>query len=136
MSDRVQKGDFAEQAVIKDLLKRKYKVAKPIGTDWRFDLILYRNNMFERIQVKWCESDEDKLSISCRSTSYSSIIHYTDRDIDWIAAYDERSDKCFYLPATVLGPQGRAAVQLRFKSPSHNNGHSSNLLYAKDFENI
>lgn len=136
MSDRVQKGDFAEQAVVKDLLRRRYKVAKPIGSDWRFDLILYRNNNFERIQVKWVESDEDKLVVSGRSTSYSSIVHYTSQDLEWLAAYDERLDKCFYIPAKVLGLSGRASIQLRFKPPSHNNGHSESLLFAKDFENI
>ena len=97
MSERVEKGDLAEYAVISHLLKNKFKLAKPIGIDWRYDLILVRNNKFERIQTKWSYSDEDKLLVSGRSTSYSSIIKYTQNDIDWLAVYDERKDKCFFI---------------------------------------
>jgi hypothetical protein len=136
MSDRIQKGDFAEQAVILDLLKRKLKAAKPIGTDWPFDTILYRNSKFERIQTKWCYSDEYKIVISGRSTSYSSIICYTQKTIDWLVGYDARCDKCYYLPSSLLGDEGRSSITLKFKDSKGKNQHSDKVLWAKDYEKI
>jgi hypothetical protein len=136
MSERVQKGDYAEQAIVLDLLKRNYKVARPIGTDWPFDLILYRNDKFERIQVKWCFSDEYKIPVSARSTSYSSKIQYTDKMIDWLAAFDANCNKCYYIPSTVLGNEGRSAIYLKLKDSNGKNQHSKEMLLAKDYENI
>lgn len=138
MSERVQKGDYAEQAIILDLLKRNYKVARPVGTDWPFDLILYRNDKFERIQVKWAFSDEYKLSVSGRSTSYSSKIQYTDKMIDWLSAFDANCNKCYYIPSTILGDKGRSSIDLKLKenTSTGKNQHSNKVLLAKDYENI
>lgn len=49
-----------------------------------------------------------------RATKY-----YTATTIDWIAAYDVTTDRCYYVPAAELGA-GRAHLSLRVE-PARNN---------------
>lgn len=136
MSERIQKGDLAEYAVIKFLLNKNYKIAKPVGSDWRYDLLLMRNEKFERLQIKWCNSNNDRITISGRSTSYSSKILYTKKDIDWLVGYDIRTDKCYFVPSELLGENGCSGIHLRFTIPKYEYQKQKFMLYAKDFENI
>ncbi len=112
------KGDLAESAVIKDSMLRGYKVAIPFGDDWRYDLIVQRHNNLERVQVKYIESDRNKLFIRCYSSSMTKSRYienkYTADEIDWIAVYDKTTDRCFYISSNVLG-NGRTSITIQIE---------------------
>jgi hypothetical protein len=118
------KGDLAELMVATDLLRRGYKVAFPFGEDWDYDLILCRGTGLERVQVKYGESDGHVIEVRCWSHSLTNgrvraTKRYTAELVDWIAAYDRTSDRCYYIPAHKLG-EGRSRISLRV-TPSLNN---------------
>jgi PD-(D/E)XK endonuclease len=122
--NRKAKGDLAELKVAADLRARGYKVAIPYGEDWDFDLILCRDDgRLERVQVKYVRSDGCVIEVPCRSHSLTrgkikATKRYTAAQIDWIAVWDAAFDRCFYVPASELGP-GMSVLSLRL-TPSRN----------------
>jgi len=130
MAETKRKGDEGEAMVMADVLRRGYKVAIPVGEDWRFDLIVLRKGGLERVQCKYTESDGERVVVRCRSTNNWSTIKYTAKDVDWVAAYDKTTDKCYYLPSKMLGA-GKAEVNLRLTPPK--NGQKKGILWAEKF---
>jgi PD-(D/E)XK endonuclease len=109
--------------VAADLTARGHKVAFPYGEDCDYDLIVDRAGRLERVQVKYAASDGCFLEVSCRSHSLTNgkvraTKHYTADTVDWIAAYDASSGRCFYVPAAELGA-GRSTITLRL-TPARN----------------
>lgn len=131
MATTKTKGDLGEGIVIAEALKRGYKVALPMGEDWPFDIIVQRHGKLERVQCKYTESDGEVVEVRCRSTSDWVRYKYTAEDIDWIACYDKTSDRCYFIPASMLG-EGRNCFKLRLKPPK--NGQTKGIREAKDFE--
>jgi hypothetical protein len=130
------KGDLAELAVATDLQRRGFKVAFPFGEDWDYDLILGRaGGELERVQVKYTRSDGSTLLIRCRSHSLTNgkvraTKRYTRVTIDWLAAYDASSGRCYYVPAQMLG-DGMSLLTLRLR-PARN-GQRAGIRMAEDF---
>ncbi len=115
---------MAELRVASDLVRQGFQIAIPFGEDSDFDLVLIRDGQFERVQVKHVTSDGCVVEINCYSLSLThgkvrNIKRYTERTIDWLAAYDVTTDQCFYVPAHLLGA-GRSCISLRLK-PARNN---------------
>jgi hypothetical protein len=110
--------------VAADLLRRGHRIAIPYGEDWNYDLILCRNETLERVQCKYTRSDGNVVVIRCRSHSLTNgrvrvTKLYTAKMIDWIAAYDSTTDRCYYIPACELG-RGRNEISLRLTAARNN----------------
>lgn len=116
--------------IIAEATKRGYKVAVPLGEDWRYDLIVLRKGKLERVQCKYTKSDGKIVIVRCRNLNNWNEIRYTSKDIDWMAVYDETTNKCYFVPASMLG-QGRTTFNLRL-TPAKNNQKKLTWL-AKDF---
>jgi PD-(D/E)XK endonuclease len=131
------KGDRAELEVARDLVRRGYRIAIPYGEDWDFDLIFQRphNDRLERVQVKHCTSDGAVVTVRCHSHSLTNgrvrrTKRYTAKTIDWLAAFDPTTDRCFYIPAAELGA-GRSQILLRL-TPALN-GQQRGIRPAADY---
>jgi hypothetical protein len=132
---RKAKGDLAELKIACDLIQRGYQIAIPYGEDSDFDLVLIRDGMLERVQVKYCTSSDGVIPVRCRSHSLTNgkirrTKYYTAEIIDWLAIFDGITDRCFYLPAAELG-SGRSVLHLRLTPPR--NGQLAAIRYAEDY---
>ena len=132
------KGDTAEMMVAADLVKRGYRIAFPYGEDSDYDLIVEREGVLERVQVKYSESRDGVVPVRCRSHSLTNgrVRHtkrYTARTIEWLAVYDRITDRCYYIPAAELG-EGRALLHLRLDPAL--NGQSRLINWASDYLEI
>lgn len=107
-----------------------YKVAIPVGEDWRFDLIVLKDEKLVRVQCKYVTSNGESINVPCRSSNNWSVKRYTPDEIDWIVVYDVTTDKCYYVPSSLLGT-GRDCVSLRIKPPK--NQQIKGIRWAKDF---
>lgn len=125
------KGDLGQAMVMADALKRGYKVAMPLGEDWRYDLIVLKNNELLRIQCKYTESANGVIKVRCETHDGRSYYRYKQRDLDYIAVYDKITDKCYYIDRKHLGENGRGVLHLRIIDAR--NGQKKNIYYAKDF---
>ena len=130
MAETKRKGDLGEAMVMADALRRGYKVAIPIGEDWRYDLIILRDGKLERVQCKFTVSNGDFVEVHCRSSNNWSTFKYTSEDVDWMAVYDQTTDKCYYIPSNLLGT-GRTMISLRL-TPTKNN-QKVGVLWASSF---
>ena len=124
MAPTKTKGDLAELMVAADLVRKGYKIAIPYGEDSDFDLIVIRDERLERVQVKYTESDRSVIAVRCRSHSLTNgkvkqTKRYTSETIEWLAVYDRTTDRCYYLPSSMLGA-GRDIIHLRL-TPALNN---------------
>ncbi len=136
MADLKKKGDLAELKVASDLLARGHRIAIPYGEDSGYDLICDTGDALHRIQVKHVTSDGAVLEIHCSSHSLTNgrilrTKRYTAQTIDWLAAYDCTSDRCFYVPAVQLG-KGRSSINLRLLPAK--NGQRAGINFADDYE--
>lgn len=135
---RKQKGDLAELKVACDLRRRGYGLAIPFGEESDYDLVIDREGTLERVQVKYVESDEKIVLVSCRSNSLTNgkvrrVKRYTNATIDWLAVYDRTTDACYYVPASKLG-DGRDMLTLRLSEPR--NGQRIGIRFAADYRNL
>src|SRR3954451_7751279 len=117
MAPLKQLGDVAELAVALDLRRRGYRVAIPFGEDCEYDLVVDRDGVLERVQVKHTRSDGEVVVARCRSQSLTNgkvraTKRYTAATIDWLAVYDATSDRCFYVPSSEFA-RGRSELPLR-----------------------
>ena len=138
--NRKAKGDMAELAVAADLRCRGHRIAIPFGEDWDFDLIVGRagTEQLERVQVKCARVRPGVLLVPCRSYSLTNgrvkkTKHYTAETIDWLAAFDRRSGRCYYVPASELGT-GRHDLTLRLEATR--NCQASGVRWARDYEDF
>lgn len=124
MATLKQKGDLAELKVAADLIDRGCRISIPFGEDSDYDLIADYEGRLHRVQVKYTRSDGQVVVIRCRSHSLTkgrvrATKLYTLAMIDWIAAYDSTTERCYYCPSWELGQAGRALLHLRLR-PARN----------------
>ncbi len=130
MAESKRKGDLGEAMVMADVLRRGYKVAMPVGEDWRYDLIVLRKGQLQRVQCKFVVSNGEKISVPCRAGSAKNTSYvYTSEDIDCLAVYDQKTDRVYYIPAERLNGHRYFAIRL---TPPKNN-QKANVNWASDF---
>jgi hypothetical protein len=130
-----RKGDLAELKVAADLMERGCKLSLPFGEDCDYDLIADREGLLHRVQAKYTESDGRIILVRCRSHSLTKgkirhTKHYTAKTVDWIAVYDQATNRCYYCPASELG-SGRSELSLRL-TPARN-GQQVGIRNAEDY---
>lgn len=124
------KGDLGQAMVMADALKRGYKVALPLGEDWRYDLIVLRSGRLLRIQCKYVESTNGVIKVRCETHDGRSYYKYKQDDLDYIAVYDKITEKCYYISCSYLG-EGRGSLSLR--TVKTKNGQKLKTYNAEDF---
>jgi PD-(D/E)XK endonuclease len=120
-----KKGDLAELKVAADLVARGCELSIPFGEDSSYDLVADYEGRLHRVQVKSTRSDGQVVVVKCFSHSLTAgriraTKHYTLAMVDWIAAYDLTTDRCYYVPSWMLGADCRSALHLRLvPCPQH-----------------
>ncbi|HEY1595734.1 MAG TPA: group I intron-associated PD-(D/E)XK endonuclease [Thermoleophilaceae bacterium] len=132
---RKDKGDLAEIQVAADVLRRGHKIAIPYGENWDFDLIVCRQDVLERVQTKYVQSDGSVIQVKCFSASLTngkvrSVKRYTASKVDWIAVYDAATDCCYYVPSSEFG-EGKTYLHLRLTPPRNN--QRTGIRLAEDY---
>lgn len=130
MAETKRKGDLGQTIIMAKIMLQGFKVAIPVGEDWRFDLIVYRNEELLRVQCKYVTSDGKVVRVPCRSANSHCVRLYTPKEIDWLICYDATTDRCYYIPSSKLGRCHE--MRLRLTPTSR---RLSGTLYAEDFLN-
>ncbi len=128
------KGDLGQAMVMADALKRGYKVALPLGEDWRYDLVIEKEGKLLRVQCKYVESTRGVIKVRCETHDGRSYYRYQKTDLDYIAVYDKVTDKCYYIGSSYLGRNGRGSLSLR--TVKARNGQLKGTYKAEDFLNF
>ena len=117
-----QKGSIAELAITREALALGVDVYRPCFSGGRYDLILGLDAKLLRIQCKWATVKNDVVSIRCYSSRRGpdGFVNraYSSDEIDALAAFCPKLDRCFLVPIARI--DGRPTVQLRV-APARNN---------------
>ena len=100
--DTKLKADVAESAVMTALLKRGFKVLKPIGGRLPYDLALDVNGKLLKIQVKSAWHYNGSYTVDSRRTKTNRRrmlrSRYDDKDFDFAIIYIERLEVFYVIP--------------------------------------
>ena len=119
---------MAELTVAAKLANDGWRVLLPYGENTRYDLVAEKNGRFIRIQVKYVTPKEGKLYVNCCSSNNWSVLPYTAKEIDAIAAYNASDQSVYYVPVANIR---KKAMVLRL-DPTKNN-QKMKVRFAKDF---
>ena len=116
-----------------DILSQGYKICIPWGEDQSFDLLAYKpeENKFYRIQCKY-SNRKNQVSIIMRSTNKRRVKIYTSNVVDFMAVYDNKMDKCYYIPSSKFDAY-KAQITLREYTK---NNQSKNINRENDFRQL
>lgn len=107
------KGEIAEQVISTTLMLNGWKIAKPLGDNQRFDLIIWQDsNDLKRVQCKLARKPVGEeyfvfptSSVRVNSKGYVRTDYHG--DVDFIAVWSPELDKCYLVPIEVCGEQAR-----------------------------
>lgn len=100
--DKKTKGNIAEMSVATYLIESGWHILFPVGENHRYDLVAEKDGKFIRIQVKYVTPKNGALDINCRSSNNWSVLHYTCKDIDVIAAYNSQDKRIYFVPVAMI----------------------------------
>lgn len=127
-------GDLAEAAILKQFFLKGYKVLKPFGDNYQYDLVVDNGQGFKRVQCKSAAYHKDKGAIYCLlmrkeyvNKKYINVL-YRKEDVDYFALYCKDIDRAYLIP----NQDNLASITLRVEPPKNN--QSKGVIYAKDYE--
>ena len=100
------KGDLGVLKAQADLAQQGYMVLLPLTEHQQFDLVVYKDSQFKRVQVKYRSAIGGKLHINFRSVwSDQHGIHTIPIDktqVDLYCIYCPETDQCYYFNPSTL----------------------------------
>lgn len=128
-------GNVGELRVAYEAARRGYTISIPFGHDAKYDLVVDRGGILQRVQVKTVTSDGKVIKVHTRSPGRVdgkvNINKYTSADIEWIVVVDLTSDVCLFVPASELGSTGKDAMSFRITLPKNN--QRKNVRFVEDY---
>ena len=130
-------GNISELAIIMEFRKKGIPVFIPFGDSCPFDLVVYVNDKFYRIEAKTGRPTENGcIEFASCTTTYDRSkgrsrkrINYMDK-ADFFGVYYPQNEQCYLIPINKDLP--KALVCLRLNSPK--NGHKKHIRWASDYE--
>ena len=134
-----QKGDIVEQKVILFFLEHNIPIAKPIGNNLPYDLIIDFNGNLYKIQIKagYKGKAEETFIFNTRSTSknYTEITNknYLGKIDNFITYYEDLPEMFFIIPIDKAAAGSMILSYAKHPKSGQNSAFKYNL---KDFLNI
>ena len=125
------KGDIGELITAQELLRRGWHVAFPYGENLKYDLIIEKEGIIKRVQVKTVIPKNGVLHINCRSSNNWSVIHYSKDDFEVLAAVDLIANKVYFIPSEKIG---KSLINIRIEPAKNYQKKGINL--AEQFSSI
>jgi hypothetical protein len=129
------KGDLGVLKAQVDLFEKGYLILQPQTEHAPFDLVIYKDNNYKRVQVKYRSlTKAGILEVRLRS-SYSTSKGCFNKDIDKqeidvYCIYCPNTDKCYYFnPYDVI-----KSITLRVEAPKNN--QMKNVKFLNDYREV
>jgi len=133
MVSTTDKGNIGQFFIMADLLQRGFVVLSPTGNHPHYDLVIEKNNVFKKIQVRYNTQKKGVLLVKLFTVGHAGKSNYhTVENIDIIAVYDATDKKIYYLPRKLIS--AKTIINLRIKEPK--NKMKKGIRYAKDYQDL
>jgi PD-(D/E)XK endonuclease len=131
------KGDLGVLKSQADLCSRGYLVCLPLSEHAPFDLVVYKDNKFKRVQVKSRTIDKNGCITVRFEHSYSDSkgVHtqkVNREEIDFYCVYCLDNDTCYYFDPRTW--DNDKTLSLRVKTPRNN--QIVNVKFADDYREV
>lgn len=123
-------GDLAELKAATYFAQQGYIVSMPYGDNAPYDLIIDKDNVLQKVQVKARTEREGAISVELRSAMRGYTHHYTRQDFDILACYNIDTGEMAYLTWDDI--QERQVVKLRNKPAK--NGQKKGVMLMEDYK--
>ena len=104
--DTKLKADIAEHAILTKLLQRGFRVLKPVGDRFPYDLAVDLNGKLLRLQVKSAWRSNGLYMVDSRRTKTNRRqmrrAKYSQKDFDFAILYIEELDVSYIMPIDVF----------------------------------
>ena len=132
MQDPNQKGTLGEISVIKNLCAKGYGVFQSVSKSSRVDLIVLRDNLSIKIQVKSTYSKNGVITAYTRKTCLNPVYNYTYSadDFDALAVYVIDRDFVCYISSREIFAN-KTMVKLRLNEAK--NCQKKRVRYVSDY---
>jgi hypothetical protein len=134
MKDTKKIGDATEAMILARLLQKGEVVLTPFGDSQRFDLVIYRDEKFIRVQCKTGKIQRGALTFRTASVhknqgNYTYLEKGYRGQADIFMVYCSEIDKFYSVPVDLV-PESKC--YLRLDAPKQN--RQTGIRWAKDFE--
>jgi hypothetical protein len=119
LRDAKRVGDFSEVMLIAALSRAGYIVSLPLGESHRYDLIVDRDGVLSRVQVKTGRLRKGAVVFSC---------HSSHGEVEYFGVYCEELGACYLVPIADTAAMGCA---LRVSSAT--NGQRRRIRWASAY---
>ena len=130
------KGDLGVLKAQADLCSKGYLVCLPLSEHAPFDLVIFKDGVFKRVQIKTRTLKNGKLSVRFEhSYSDSKGVHTRKIDIESVdiyCVYCLNNDQCYYFSTKVIA--SKTTLDLRVETPKNN--QSSKIRWASDYQEV
>ncbi len=129
------KGDLGVLKAKLDLFEQGYLILNPETEHSPFDLVIYKDGQFKRVQVKYRKlKRNDTIEVTFRSSyAYSGGVvnkAIDKKEIDIYAVYCPETDQCYYIDPVEFNQ----SVSLRVGTPRNN--QSNGVHWADNFRKV
>jgi hypothetical protein len=133
MHDTFEKGDLGQAKITCDLIDQGYEILVPYSATSPFDLVVYKDGQFTKVQVKYRGVYRGAIYVPCSRTvqTWNGVKRrgYLAHEVDVVAIYCPDTDKCYYVKYVV----GRN-ITLRITPPKNN--QKAKVRLAADHESL
>jgi hypothetical protein len=121
------KGDIGVARATADLIGRGFEVLLPVNSTSPFDLAIYRDGQFVRVQVKYIAAIRGVLTvaISRKSIWQGRVKKRSNDEADIVCVFNPDTDKCYYVAVS------DAPCSLRITPPKNN--YQTGVRWARDY---
>ena len=129
------KGDLGVLKAQADLNQQGYQILIPLTEHAPFDIVIYKDSEFKRVQVKYKSTDRNgKLEIhfrTCWTDKNGTHMRAIDKDsVDLFCIYCPDTDECYYIDPKDF----RGSASLRVETPK--NTQSKLVKHASDYRRV
>lgn len=128
------KGDIGVLKAQADLAVQGFTILLPLTEHQAFDLVIYKESAFRRVQVKYRSAKKGRLEIPFRSSWSDRIgvhtVHTDKTQVDIYCVYWPETDQCYYFDPN----QCERSITLRVDTPKNN--QSKNIRFASDYRRV
>jgi len=123
------KGLIGEYEFITLFLKRRYSVLKPINPNSSYDLVIEKNNRFQKIQIKYLTPTKNGVLRVELERPKGKIDLYKNRGVDAMGVYDSTNHNFYLIPIRNL--RHKSEIWIRVNSSSKH--QKKNINFAKKY---
>ena len=112
MTQKKQLAKEGELRFAAEFLRKGWQIFLPYGEDSPIDLLIEKDGIFKRVQVKSTSSIKGAIHCRIKSSNNWQVKKYSKKEIDFFAIYDYSNKKGYLIPIEDFEGMTEAIIRL------------------------